>query len=360
MTKFAGPVDVVVIGPDYLDSFASNIADGFDDLGVSSRVVDPFARFAAVGRSGPATRVRSAVGRALGHWGPGQATLIDRPVATALQLMQPRLVLSVFGYFEPAQVEKWRRSTPGATWAVWYPDSFVNLGAHRVLLAPYDHFFFKDPYFVDLLTTRAGIGAHYLAQACNPRHHRPPRDAEANGDAQCDVVLVGNLYPYRLLTLEHLDPKYHLRIYGNQRSPLPSRFSRVADAHTGQVVFGAEKARVFAGARIVLNTMHYGEVQGVNSRLFEATGSGGFVLTHSNDALSRYFEIDREVATFETPAEMNAAIARYLADPAARASVAAAGSARTHRDHTYPVRLAELLDTCGVRDDLSVAGGVPT
>ncbi len=354
-TTSTQPVDVVVIGPSHLDSFASNIADGFDDLGICARVLDPFARFAGKGTIRAYGKYGVVMRRIVDQWHVARTRLVDRPVAQALEELDPRLVLSTFGYFEPGQVERWRRCTPHATWAMWYPDSFVNLGPHRALLAPYDHFFFKDPYIVDLLARRAELPAHYLAQACNPRHHRPPAQDRGAVDSTGDIVMIGNMYPYRLLTLERLDPKVSLKVYGNQRTPLPPRFSRLADAHLGEVVFGADKARVFAEAAIVLNTMHYGEVSGINSRMFEATGSGGFVLTHTNDGLHRYFEPGREVAVFETPDEMNSAIARYLADPEARAEIAAAGAARTLRDHTYPLRLVELVRICGLQSDAQFA-----
>lgn len=351
MTASAGPVDVVVIGPSHLDSFASNIADGFDDLGIRARVLDPFARFAGHGTIRAYGRYGTVMRQVVDTWEPARAKLVDRPIAKALEELDPRLVLSTYGYFTPAQVESWRRRTPRADWALWYPDAFVNLGPHRTLLAPYDQFFFKDPYIVDLFTKRAGLPAHYLAEACNPRHHRPGVPSAEAEQPTCDVVLVGNLYAYRLLTLEGLSPELDVRIYGNLRSPLPPRFARLTCAHVGEVVFGVAKAKVFQQARIVLNTMHYGEVSGVNTRLFEATGSGGFVLTHANDALLRYFEPGREVAVFDTPAELNAAVAQYLADPEARVRIASAGSARTLRDHTYPVRLVELVRACGLQSE---------
>lgn len=354
-------VDVVVIGPAHLDSFAANIADGFEDLGLTATVIDPFARFAGKGTIRSYTRYGAVMRRLVDQWDPARLALVDRPIAQALDRLAPRIVLSTYGYFAPTQIEAWRRLTPGATWAMWYPDAFVNLGPHRALLAPYDHFFFKDPYIVDLLSRRATLPAHYLAQACNPRHHRPARECEGSaGEADCDVLVAGNLYAYRLLLLEGLSPDIDLRVYGNPRTAIPRRFARLARAHSGYPVFGEEKAKAFGRSRIVLSTMHYGEVAGVNSRLFEATGSGSFVLTHSSDALSRYFQAGVEVATFDTPADMNAAIHHYLGDPAARAAIAAAGSARTQRDHTYAVRLPELIRTCGLaRDDRFASAARP-
>lgn len=351
MTAGSERVDVAIIGPSHLDSFASNIAEGFDELGIHAEVIDPFARFAGKGTLRAYNKYGTMMREVIKQWDIARTNLLDRPIAEALGRLDPRLVLSIYGYFDPGQVESWRCRTPRADWVLWYPDHFSNLGPHRTLLAPYDHFFFKDPYIVDRFARRTGLPAHYLADACNPRHHRPPAFGEGESEPSCDVVMVGNLYAFRLLVLEGLSANVDLRIYGNQRTRLAARFSRLAHAHTGQAVFGLDKARVFAEARIVLNTMHYGEVAGVNTRLFEATGSGGFVLTHPTEGLHRYFEPGKELVVFETPAEMNSLVARYLDDPDARRAIATAGAARTHRDHTYPVRLVDLIGACGLVEE---------
>ena len=355
MTDSLEPVDVVVIGPDHLDSFACNIAAGFEDLGISVRVLDPFARLAgrrgigSYGKTGTAIRRVAEISEVV------RARMIDGPIARVLTALEPRLVVNVCGYFRPEQVQQWRECSPNATWAMWYPDAWCNLGNHAMLLAPYDHLFFKDPYIVDLFSRRANVPSHYLAEACNPRHHRPDSEARVGKSRNAIVVMIGNMYPYRLLAMERLDANIDLRIYGNLRKALPKRFRRLNDAHVGAVVFGADKARTFGEARIVLNTMHYGEVGGVNSRLFEATACGGFVLTHANDALHRYFDVGRELVAFETPTEMNSAIRHYLNEPEERARIAAAGAARTHRDHTYALRVAELIEVCGLTEALRVA-----
>jgi spore maturation protein CgeB len=348
------PVDVVVIGPDHLDLFAANIADGFDDLGIAASVVDPLTRSGKQRSLGFYHRYRSGLRNLAAQVPPLSAVrqgLVDRHMVASLRELSPRLVVCVDGSIPGDQVARWRDATAGATWVLWYPDHLANLGPHRALLAPYDHLFFKDRYLVERLACRAGLPAHYLAQACNPRHHRPSGERDRVAGSDCDVVLVGNPYAYRLLTLENLAADVDLKIYGNGKARIPTRFSRLADAHTGRPVFGADKARVFGAARIVLSTMHYGEIDGVNSRLFEATGSGGFVLTHDSPALDRYFERGTEIAVFNSPDDLDEAIAEYLADPDGRREIAARGMARTHGEHTYPHRLRQLLRTCGLGEE---------
>lgn len=351
MSSDTAPVDVVVIGPSHLDSFASNIADGFSDLGVSNVVLDPYARFAGQGTARAYGRFGTAMRRVVDRSSLAAAALVGRPIGESLRKLRPRLVLSVFAYFPPQQIEDWRRGTPDAVWALWYPDALVNFGQHGALIAPFDRYFFKERHLADLFAERSGLNASYLADACNPRLHHPAKDMAPEIE-RSDVVIVGNLYPYRMLILEGLDPGIGLKIYGNLRRALPPRFSRLAQSHTGRVVFGEDKARVFSASRIVLNTMHFGEVDGVNTRVFEATASGGFLLTHSNSALGRYFEPGVEVATYDSIESLNESIFMYLREPERRISIAAAGSERAHRDHTYSLRLRSLLKTCDLDDEL--------
>lgn len=340
----------MVIGPDHLDAFAVNIAAGLRSLGITSTVVDPRPMPGTLGISRLAVAARAIASEAARHLDPIQEYL-DRRIERELAEADPQLVISVWSALGPAQVERLRRRTPRARWAFWYPDAVANLGAHRLLLAPYDHFFFKEPHLVDQLAARTSLPVSPLPQAANPDHHRTERpvdDAEAER-YQCDIAVAGNLYPYRLLVMEAIPDDVTVRIYGNSAHPLPPRFDRFERARTGEYVGGRTKALAFGGARIVLSTMHYAEIRGINSRLFEATACGGFVLSHAGMGVGDYFEVGSEVVTFDGRAELADAVRHYLDAPDERSRIARAGQARAHRDHTYPRRLMSLLDTIGCR-----------
>jgi spore maturation protein CgeB len=342
--------DALVIGPDHLDSFATNITAGLRSLGIATTVVDPSGGFARTGTLRVYTAYGAIVSEAVRRVDRVQRLLVDRPIERQLARSDPLLVISVWSQFNPRQIERWRKLTPRATWVFWYPDAIVNLGAHRMLLAPYDHFFFKEPHLVDLLSTRTRLPVHMLAQACNPDHHRSesPRSDEERRRYQCDVAIAGNIYPYRLLVMEALPDQIDLRIYGNPRVNLPAGFERFAPAWTREYVAGRTKALAFRGAKIVLNTMHYGEIRGVNTRLFEATACGGFVLSHRGPDIEQYFTPGEEFAVFDTRRELAEAIHHYLNADNERRAIAKAGQLRAHRDHTYPRRLRELLQIVGM------------
>lgn len=346
----AAPGGAVVIGPSYLDSFASNIADGLREWGYGTTTIDPttlFRRQLTLRSFAPAGILAREVVRRIS---PLKAALVDRPVERQLAEADPSLVICVHAELGPSQIERFRQATPGATWVFWYPDALSNLGGHAVLLAPYDHFFFKEPYLVDQLRSRTPLSAHLLAQASNPRHHRtePAQSDDERRRYECDVAVAGNIYPYRLLVLSGLPHGISLKIYGNPAQRVPPGFEHITSAQSGEYVTGRTKAVAFGCAKIVLNTMHYAEINGINSRLFEATACGGFVLTHTAPGLERYFAPDIEVATYNTRADLHDKVRHYLRADEERHRIALAGQARAALDHTYRNRIGELLAITGL------------
>ena len=61
----------------------------------------------------------------------------------------------------------------GVKVAFWFPDAVSSFGRQKMLLAPYDAMFFKEPHVVERLRATLDLPVHYLPQGCNPRWHRP-------------------------------------------------------------------------------------------------------------------------------------------------------------------------------------------
>ena len=118
-----------------------------------------------------------------------------------------------------------------------------------------------------------------------------------------------------------------------------------------------EKAKVFRAAQIVLNTFTHRDTDSVNVRLFEATGCGGFVLTEDRPTIKDFFQPGTEVATFDSRADLVEKVKYYLAHPEERHAIAEAGCRRTHRDHTYEIRLRRLLEIVSEKTGVSFPVG---
>lgn len=342
------PERVAVLGPIYPDSFAENITRALGELGVHATAIDPRSPLTR-GTFRPTTFRRSVapLEHLLLKAARPRRLLLGLPIARRLQEATPDLVLSVFGYLHPEEVDHWRRMTPGCPWALWYPDHLANLGSQLPFVASWDHLFFKDPHLVDIVGARTNLPVHLLPEACLPSRHGPqylPTEAESRR-YECDVAVAGNFYPYRVRVLDTLPPDIDLKLYGNL--PPSLRASPINRAYTGEYVTDRSKFLAFTCARIVLNTLHYAEVRSVNARLFEAAGCGGFVITHATPDLSDLFEIGTEVVAVDSAVELRDAIMQYLAAPEERAAIAAAGQQRAHNDHTYHHRLRSLGEVCG-------------
>jgi spore maturation protein CgeB len=82
-------------------------------------------------------------------------------------------------------------------------------------------------------------------------------------------------------------------------------------------------------------------------RLFEATGAGAMLITEAAPNLADYFEPGHEVVTYDGPADLMEKLRHYLEHDEERKRIAAAGQARSLRDHSYGkviARLSEILE----------------
>jgi spore maturation protein CgeB len=320
-----------VIGPIGPDRFAENIGDALQRLGHVVTLLGP-ARPRRRGRFGDRIGVlaRQALPRL-------DERAQDRIVRAALGA-DCEIVINVDAILAPGVVTRLRSS--GARVAFWFPDHVANLGRQYMLLAPYDAIFFKEPWLTDRLRVMLDLPVYYLPQACNPRWHRPVGQA---GTEPC-LVIAGNMYPSRVLLLDRLIAKgIPLRLYG---SGFPRWMGKTAcrAAHTGRLVMCEEKAQVFRSAAGVLNTMNLAEVNGVNSRLFEAAGCGAAVLTDFRATVPDLFEVGKEILVFHDFDDLVEQAARLLNEHGLTARLGDAAAQRAHRDHTYDLRVATILD----------------
>jgi spore maturation protein CgeB len=82
----------------------------------------------------------------------------------------------------------------------------------------------------------------------------------------------------------------------------------------------------------------------IKARTFEVPGAGGFLLTEYAPELEKYYNLDTEIVVFHNMAELGEKIKYFLANPQERDAIAMAGFERTQRDHTYEMRMQEVLD----------------
>ena len=79
-------------------------------------------------------------------------------------------------------------------------------------------------------------------------------------------------------------------------------------------------------------------------RLFEATGMGSLLLTDKKNNLNKLFEIDKEIVTYSCKEEALEKVKYLLENPKKLSEIALAGQERTLKDHTYEIRMKELIE----------------
>lgn len=247
----------------------------------------------------------------------------------------------------PPQVVGKLREECGAKVAGWFTDPITNLHRQYLLASPFDALFLKEPFLVRTLKEKLGLNAHYLPEACNPQWHEHTVLTSAESATYgCDVAAVGTFHYYRARMLEEFEG-YDLKIWGSNCPPWIS--SPIKDCYTHRYVAEEEKAKAYVSAKVLINTMFYGEIEGVNCTLFEAAGCGAFQIADWKPSLPELFEPEREVVTFRTRQELKAKVNYYLAHPAERREIADRAYARAHSEHTYARRLEKMLEILGLR-----------
>jgi spore maturation protein CgeB len=205
----------------------------------------------------------------------------------------------------------------------------------------YDLILTSFPHFVSKLKA-AGISSEYFKLGFDPRL----ADAFEGVSRDIDVSFVGAVgrsHKNAVPLLERLCGETPIRIYGYGVEDLPAN-SPILTRYENEA-WGLDMYRILARSKITLNRhISVAENYANNMRLYEATGMGALLLTDQKDNLKDIFEPGREVETYADPKEAVAKVIALLRDPDRLARIAAAGRARTLREHTYQARMKELLE----------------
>jgi spore maturation protein CgeB len=208
----------------------------------------------------------------------------------------------------------------------------------------YDLILTSFPHFVPRIRA-SGIASEYFRLGFDPR----VTDSIGSVPRDIDVSFVGALgrsHRSALPLLERLCHDTPIRIFGYGIQDVPVT-SPVRNRYEGEA-WGLDMYRVFARSKITLNRhINAAEDNANNMRLYEATGMGALLLTDEKKNLNELFEPGQEVETYSTTETAATTISALLQDPKRIAAIAAAGHARTLRDHTYQARMKELVAILG-------------
>ncbi len=213
--------------------------------------------------------------------------------------------------------------------------------------AAYDLVISSYPPIVDHFHRNGGRGA-LLRLAFDARVlDRMPKQA-----TMYDATFVGGFapsHPDRVAWLEQLGTACAVAVFGYGADTIPEA-SPLRAQHCGEV-WGLPMYEVLAQSRVTLNRHAHINVRGTtvhqfanNMRLYEASGVGTCLLTEWRENLGDMLEPDQECATYASDGECLDKIRYLLEHSKKRDAIALAGQKRTLVEHTYPKRMAELLE----------------
>lgn len=261
----------------------------------------------------------------------------------------PELVLAQADWFEPDVVYVQHL-------AFLSPETLASLKARTRLLvgqiaseAPgrehldrFDLILTSFPHFVPMFR-RLGIASEYFRIGFDPRVLERLGPTKTRYDAVF-VGALGRLQHSRGNDLlERAARRVRIDFWGynlGERAPDSATVRR----YHGEA-WGLDMFRVLAQARIAVNRhIDVAEDNANNMRLYEATGVGALLVTDAKRNLGELFEVGREVVAYADEDELVEAIAYYLEHEDERRAIAEAGQRRTLADHTYAVRMGELVE----------------
>lgn len=114
-------------------------------------------------------------------------------------------------------------------------------------------------------------------------------------------------------------------------------------------VYASELAKVYSASAVVLNIhLWFGSfTHGVNMRLFEVAGCAACQICDFQEQVPELFLPEQEVMIFRKESELAELAHRLLADRERALQIGARAQERAYRDHTYEIRMREVLDICG-------------
>jgi spore maturation protein CgeB len=222
-------------------------------------------------------------------------------------------------------------------------------------LRRFDLLFTSFPHFVERFRS-LGVDAEYLRIAFDPlvleRLRRRGVSAEPDAERPHEASFVGGLDPgwhgSRTGFLEDLCERREVDVWGYGADALRSG-SPILRCYHGEA-WGLDMYEILARSRIAINChIDTAEGRSNNMRLYEATGVGALLFTEASPNLDEILEPEREVVAYTDLDDLMEKALHFLKHDEERRAVAAAGQARTLRDHTYETRIEELATALEAR-----------
>lgn len=235
----------------------------------------------------------------------------------------------------------------------WYPDPVIPDWLPQYVEAS-DIFFTMSEGLIDEFK-KFNPNVFWLTQAFEPSFFEikqiTPEDIRT---FSADITFVGNLgskpqYLQRRESLERIiNEGFQLKWWGpripRKLSTIPLILGKLGRSYGGKFVWGEEYAKVAKLSEVFLAFDAMPHIRkSMSARMYTAVGCAAFYMSQHVDGIEEVLEPDKEIVTFHSEDEMIDKIKYYLPEEEKRKKIAEAGRQRVLKEHTYEVRLKEMI-----------------
>ena len=333
---------VAIIGSDKIDSMEYHISDAFSELGHEVKIFDSH-NFIKFGNS-KLNSVSYSIDNFIRIHSDRYDQKKHNKIRSLIKNYEPELIVCFYRDIHPSLINDLKNDSNSIIHI--NPDAMTTLGYQQVFAANYDAWFTKDRYMARFMKDNMHLRTFIYNEAFNHRFNPKPKcdKREMEQKVNIEISTYGTLYPYRVRMLNEIRKGIDadFKIYGVK----PHRFfnSELATCFTGEYIYGMRKSEVLYGSKIVLNNMHFAEIESVNCRFFEINGSGGFQLSDYRPILKELLPIDPELVSFKNTNEAISKIKYYLSHPDERYELASIIYQHFINNYTYDHLVQHVLD----------------
>jgi spore maturation protein CgeB len=236
---------------------------------------------------------------------------------------------------------------------MWYPDPVIP-----DWLIPYvetcDIFFTMSEGLLSEFR-KINPNSFWLTQAFEPSFFEVKKITDKDKKFySSDVTFVGNLgskeqYLLRRRALQRvIDCGFNFKWWGPRMprkiSTVSLIFGRLGRSYGGKFVWGEDYAKVAKLSKIFLAFDSMPHIKkSMSARMYTAVGCGAFYLCQHVIGIEEVLMPDKEIVTFCSEDEMIEKIKFYLKREDLRKKIQKAGQERVLQDHTYEVRIKQLM-----------------
>lgn len=144
----------------------------------------------------------------------------------------------------------------------------------------------------------------------------------------------------RLRALKMLSDNFNVDIYtGSDTHTMPNIHNR------GFAKSLEEMPIIFNQSKINLNITAKSIRSGLSLRIFDVLGCEGFLITNYQAEIPQFFEIGKDLVTYESMDDLKEKCSYYLAHEDERKQIAKNGYEKVKQYHTYDVRFIQIFET---------------